>query len=182
MTKSWKIYDRLPERINRDADLLATDCDTGETQVLPVYLQKPKNKKYSESWLVLWQDDAEGTGVSILEQAADKRLNATDFRVRDYLLCKVGVLNYVHISQTEAAQYLGIAQPHISASIKKLIELGIVLEGPSKGRFKTYVMNPALVYKGKMHMGVEKRKESIKQTKVLRFPTAELEQGTLSTE
>jgi DNA-binding MarR family transcriptional regulator len=80
----------------------------------------------------------------IAEQAVDRRFTATDFRVRDYLLCNVSIGNYIHISQTEAAKYLKIARPNISASIKKLISLGVILQGPDTGKFKTYQINPAL--------------------------------------
>jgi hypothetical protein len=100
------------------------------------------------------------------------RMTETDFRVRDYLLSEVGIGNYVHISQTEAAKYLQIAQSHISASINKLIQLGIVIAGPSKGKFKTYQINPALAFAGSLEHGIQKRKEAIKQgkAKIIQFP------------
>lgn len=178
MSKVQQLFEKLPNRI-KDADIWATDADTGETTVLPVYLQKPKNKKFQENWLVLWQDDAEDTGMSILEQAADKRLTVTDFRVRDYLLCKAGMFNDVHISHSEASKYLGIARPNISASIKRLIEFGIVIQGQSKGRFKTYRMNPAMVYKGKIEIGAQERKDAIKDAKAKVLQFQPLKQGSL---
>jgi DNA-binding MarR family transcriptional regulator len=163
------------ESLKPDADLWGTEKDSGETVVIPVYLQKPKHRDYAERWLTFWQDDAEGTGVSLIEMAADKRLTATDFRVRDYLFCKVGFANAVHFSQSEAAKYLGIAQPNISASIKKLIALGIIIEGPKKGLFRSYVINPATVYMGKHEVGITKRRKAIKdhKAKVIPFPVQE---------
>jgi hypothetical protein len=179
-TRQQNLFKEIPNDL-QETDLWGTR-ENGETVVIPVYLNKPKNKSYPVKWLPVWQDDAEGTGMSLIEQAADKRFTATDFRVRDYLLCKVGIGNFVHISQTEAAEYLGIAQPHISTSIRKLIDMGIVLEGPSKGRFKTYQINPSLAFQGNLGEGVQKRKEAIKQSKAKVIPFhkgGELHQGSL---
>lgn len=141
---------------------LVYENDDQEIQCMPVYLQKPKNKRYRERWLLLWQTDSGGLGVSIEEQAVSGRLTATDYRVRDYLLCKVGIGNFVHFSQTEAADILGIKQPNISKSLKKLIKMGIVLEGPKTGRFRTYQINPAMVFSGSLGNGIKEKRRVIK--------------------
>ncbi|MDR1242343.1 MAG: hypothetical protein LBM00_06140 [Deltaproteobacteria bacterium] len=163
-------FDQIPDDL-KEADLFITTKD-GTSNIVPVYLNKPKNVCLQAKWLSLWQEDAEGTGMSLIEQAADRRFSETDFRVRDYLLCKVGIGNYVHISQTEASKYLNIAQSNISTSIKKLIELGVILQGPSKGKFKTYQINPALAFAGKLVRGISERKNAIKQGKarIIQFP------------
>lgn len=150
------------EKMEAKATLLGED-EAGKVDAIPVYLTKPKKRDYNARWMVMWQEEAEGTGLSIMEQAANKELNVTDFRVRDYIMCKAGIGNFVHVSQTEASRWLGIAQPHISASIKKLIKLGIILAGPSAGKFKTYQVNPAFVYVGSLGDGVKKRKDAIKE-------------------
>ena len=155
-----ELYDSIPEGMKAEADLWGSNAD-GASVVVPVYLTRPKKKDYNAKWLLLWQEHAGGTGLSMKEQAADKRLNLTDFCVRDYMLCMVGIGNYVHFSHTEAAGYLGIARPNVSASVKKLVELGIVLEGPSTGRFKTYQINPALAFSGSLGKGIQARKEAM---------------------
>ena len=150
------------EKMNPEATLIGED-EKGHVDAVPVYMVKPKKRDYKARWVVMWTEEAEGTGLSILEQAANKELNATDFRVRDYIMCKAGIGNFVHISQSDASKWLGIAQPHISTSIKKLIRLGIVLPGPSAGKFKSYQINPAFVYVGNLGDGVRKRKDAINE-------------------
>ncbi len=155
-----EVFDGIPDGMKAEADLWGATED-GASVSIPVYLSRPKKKDYNMRWLLLWQEHGGGTGLSMIEQAADKRLTLTDYRVRDYMLCKVGIGNFVHMSQREASEYLGIAQPNISASIKKLVAMGIVLEGPSKGRFRTYQINPALAFAGNLGKGLEARKEAM---------------------
>lgn len=152
MEKEWKsqVASLVYEGINE------------ELQCMPVYLQKPKKRRYTERWLLLWQTSSEGLGVSIEEQAISGRLTATDYRVRDFIMCRVGIGNFVHFSQTEAAQILGIKQPNISKSLKKLIKMGIVLEGPKSGKFKTYQINPAMVFAGSLSNGIREKRQIIK--------------------
>ena len=87
------------------------------------------------------------------EQAKSGNLTLTDYRVRDYMFCKCDIENYVHFNQSEAARTLHIAQPHISMSIKHLVELGIILEGPKAGKFNTYRINPAVAFSGSLSNG-----------------------------
>ena len=130
-----ELFDQIPDEL-KEADLFGT-TEAGETVAIPVYLHKPKIRHHGVRWFTTWIDDSEGLGMSLAEMAADKRLTVTDFRVRDYLLCKLTFENFVHVSQREASEYLGIKQPNISVSIKKLVEMNFVLMGPSKGRIKT---------------------------------------------
>ena len=181
MTKAEQIEKIIEDLPNRGVSgtLLGTGVDTDEIVELPVYLTKPKKKKYSERWAIMFltDDTDEGfqkTGVSLFEQSVAGKLTATDYRVRDYVFCKVGVGNNVHINQSEAARKLGIAQPNISASIKKLISLGIILEGPKAGKFCTYQVNPAVIYAGGIGNGVKAKNDIVRQykngAKVYKFP------------
>lgn len=147
--------------------------------VLPVYLAKPKNKIYPERWIIMFTTDDtdksfQETGVSVYEQAISRKLTLTDYRVRDYVLCKIGIGNYVHINQSEAGRKLGIAQQNVSASVKKLITLGILLEGPKAGKFCTYQVNPATAYAGSIGNGVKAKNDIVRQRRngatVYKFP------------
>lgn len=157
-----RIFDSIPDG-HITGSVWGTVEETKEDVVIPVYLTKPKAKKYEARWLLLWQDEATQTGVSMIEQAIDGRLTATDYRVRDYMLCKVGIGNFVHFNQSEAGRVLGIDQAHISRSVKKLVDMGIVLEGPKAGKFHTYQLNPALAFSGGLGNGINARKDIIKQ-------------------
>ena len=147
-----KIIEDLPSR-GVSGTLLGKGVDKDKILELPVHLVKPKKKKYLARWAIMFlmddtDEDFQETGVSLFEQATAGKLTGTDYRVRDYVFCKLGIGNYVHINQSEAARKLGIARPNISTSIKKLINLGIILEGPKAGKFCTYQVNPAVIYAG----------------------------------
>jgi len=166
-------------RLKNEGTLYA-EREDGQIVNVPVWLHKPKNRNsYNGRWLTLFLDDAEGTGVSLIEMAADKRLTETDFRVRDYMFCKIGFDNAVYFNQSEAARYLGIAQPNISTSIKKLLELGIILAGPSTGKIKSYIINSAIAHFGKhINAGKARNKAIAERKKVVQF-AEKLEQGNL---
>lgn len=157
-----RIFDSIPNG-HITGSVWGTVEETKEDVVIPVYLTKPKTKKYDARWLLLWQDEATETGVSMIEQAIDNRLTLTDYRVRDYMLCKVDMVNFVHFNQSEAGRVLGIDQAHISRSVKKLVDMGIVLEGPKAGKFRTYQINPALAFRGGLSNGINARQHIIKQ-------------------
>jgi len=148
----------------------------GKLVNVPVWLNRPKPQQpvhYDVKWLNLFLDDNGGLGMSLLAMCKDKRLTGTDLRVRDYMFCKVGMDNCVHVNQSEAAEYLGIARPHVCESIKKLIELEIVLEGPSEGKFRSYQINPLIAHRGSLKKGVKEKKAALKTValgKVLQFP------------
>ena len=49
-------------------------------------------------------DNYEESGVSLFEQSVANKLNLTDYRVRDYIFCRIGIGNYVHVNQSDAAK------------------------------------------------------------------------------
>lgn len=147
-----------------------------------VYFQPPKNKKHDARWLLLWQDDS-NIGVSMTEQAEMNVLTQTEYRVRDWLMGTIGIGNYVHVNQAEMARRLHIERATASRAIKRLIELGILIQGPRSGRSNTYMVSPAFCFAGGLGNGIKARKEAIKnhKAKVLPFrPKKEdSEQGSL---
>ena len=154
--------------------------DNDNDVVLPVYLTKPKNRTYKERWAIMFltddtDDNYEESGVSLFEQSVANKLNLTDYRVRDYVFCRIGIGNYVHVNQSDAAKKLKIPRPNISKSIKKLVELGIILKGPKNGNFCTYQVNPAVLYAGSISNGVKAKKDIVRQRKdgatVYKFPS-----------
>lgn len=164
------------ERLHDATGHLYGEDEAGHLAAVPVFLVKPKKTKTDMRWLLLWQPDdtQRGGGISMYEQAVDGKLTLTDYRVRDYMLCMCGIGNFVHFNQSAASRELGIAQPNISASIKRLIDMGIVLEGPKAGKFRTYQINPALAFAGGLRAGVRAQRDIVRQAKtgarVYKFP------------
>lgn len=138
-----------------------------------VYFQPPKNKKHDARWLVLWQDGSD-IGVSMTEQAEMDVLTQTEYRVRDWLMGTIGIGNYVYVNQAEMARRLRIERATASRAIKRLIELGILIQGPKSGRSNTYMVSPAFCFSGGLGNGIKARKEAIKQhkAKVIKFNDA----------
>lgn len=130
-----------------------------------VYFEPPKSHKYNARWLVLWQDGSD-IGVSMIEQAKmEKPLTQTEYRVRDYLMGTIGIGNCVYVNQSEVARELNIHRISVVNAIKRLIELGILIQGPKSGRNNTYTVSPAFCFSGKLGIGIKERKKAIKNGK-----------------
>ena len=135
------------------------------------YVQPAKNHNYNARWLVVWQDGSE-IGVSMAEQAQmEKPLTQTEYRVRDYLMGTIGLGNFVYVNQAEVARKLNVRRASVCEAIKRLISLQILLQGPKSGKSNAYMVNPAFCFAGKLGVGVQQRKEAIKQgkAKVIQF-------------
>ncbi len=151
----------------RGEGLFIPDDDSKES--VPVYIQPPKPKvKYAVPWGSFWMERSE-IGVTFMEQAESRLLSLTDYRVRDFILGLIGLGNFVHVSHTDVGKALHIARPHVSASIRNLCRLGILNKGPSAGRFNSYEINPAMLYRGNLSEGLKQRRAAITRAKVIRF-------------
>lgn len=136
---------------------------------IQAYFNPPKHKNYNAKWLLLWQDE---TGMSMQEQAEmENPLTQTEYRVRDWLIGEIGFGNYVFVNQAEMGRKLKIARSHISSAIKRLINLGILIQGPKNGRSNTYMVNPSFCFSGSLSNGIKARNEVIKngKAKILKF-------------
>lgn len=141
-----------------------------------VYFEPPKNRKHDARWLLLWQDGSD-IGVSMTEQAEMDVLTQTEYRVRDWLMGTIGIGNYVHVNQAEMARRLRIERATASRAIKRLIELGILIQGPKSGRSNTYMVSPAFCFAGNLGKGIKERKKAIqdgKTAKILQFKQTSL--------
>jgi len=64
------------------------------------------------------------------------------------LMARLDFENLISLEQTAVAEKLGMHKQHVSRSIKRLVEIGCLLEGPKIGRSRTYKLNPAYGWKG----------------------------------
>ncbi len=123
--------------------------NTGEFTdlIINAFTKKSKNG-FSGGWLAMSQ--------TALEQiVTNKDLKLTDYRVLLLISSVVDYENYVVLSQTELAEKLSLSKGSLGNSMKKLVDLGILLKGPKWGRNVTYRLNPQVAWKGsaKNHMG-----------------------------
>lgn len=78
------------------------------------------------------------------------RANMGDQVNRTFLMI-ISVLdfeNFISISQSEIAKKLGMRPPHVSTAFKRLVDEGVLIQGPKVGRVGTYRLNPAYGWKG----------------------------------
>jgi hypothetical protein len=127
-------------------------------QSQPVFLYAPNKKRLADNlggWTVNWQE-------ATMLLAKDKRLNLTDHRVLLVLQAKLDFDNWIRLSLSQIGQEIEVAKPNVSTSMKKLVEMGVVILGPSVKQVKTYRLNPSVAWKGKMFQGAKERRASLK--------------------
>ena len=117
------------------------DSETGEIIDGFVAYVVPKRKNgFGQGWLAMAQNGAE-----ILAQS---NLSGNDFKVLMKLLSVLDYENLIHVSQVEIARELNMHRQHVQRSIKRLLDLGIVLEGVKIGISRSYRLNPNFGWKG----------------------------------
>lgn len=142
--------------------------DDGNKSPVSVFVF-PKNRTYQVEWIPLWQGVE--TGVTLMEQAEwEKPLTQTEYRVRDMLLGSIGLGNWALVNQAEIARRIRVDRARVSQAIKRLIELGIVIQGEKIGRNHQYMISPAFCFKGSIGKGQKLVKEAVKQHKAKVIP------------
>lgn len=117
------------------------DRVTGEeVEGTPVYVAG-KVKWNKERWFVGFQD-------AFATISEDKEMTLEVTRVWMQLVSKMGFENFVYIPQKEVAESLNIQRSQVSRSIKKLVNKGLLVEGPKINRASSYRLNLDHVWKG----------------------------------
>ena len=71
-----------------------------------------------------------------------------DFRVLMALLQRLDFENLIVANQSEIARELGMDKAQVNRAIKRLVEMGVLLEGPRIGVSRSYRLNPHFGWKG----------------------------------
>ena len=71
-----------------------------------------------------------------------------DNRVIMYLMSKLDFENLIQVQQTAIAEALGMQKQNVNRSIKRLLAMEVILEGPKIGRSRCYRLNPHFGWKG----------------------------------
>lgn len=83
-----------------------------------------------------------------------KKLMATpgiglqEMKVFAELFSRLDYENFIQLAQVDIAEATGMAKPHVSRSMKKLIEVGAIIPGPKVGRSQTYRLSPDIGWRG----------------------------------
>ena len=113
-----------------------------------------KKKKLGGSWVAFYQKS--------LNWISKQNLSGETLNVFLALVSRLDFENYIPLNQTELSKEMGIARPNISRAIRKLVELGILTEGPRAGLNKMYMLNPYVGIKGRQ------KKEKVTEFKVMK--------------
>lgn len=116
------------------------DTDTGEVIGGFVAVIQPKRRNSFDGWFAMNQN--------ALRELRSAGLHGRDYEVLFALLEVLDFENLIQVSQADIAKELKMKPPHLSRSIKSLIDLGVLLEGPKIGRSKSYRLNPGFGWKG----------------------------------
>ena len=117
------------------------DQQTGEVVEGFVAYVVPKRKNgFQKGWMAMAQE--------AMMMLAQSNLTGNDMKVMWAMLARLDYENLIQVNQAEVAEQVGMNRHHVNRSIKKLIELGVVLEGVKIGISRSYRLNPNFGWKG----------------------------------
>lgn len=120
----------------------SVDLDTGELMegaVVGMFFPKRQNG-FGKGWVAMSQN--------AMVELAKSDLGQQEWRVLAIVLGKLDFENYLLLSQADIGKELGMQAPHVSAAIKHLVGLGVLVRGPKAGRSSTFRLNPSYGWKG----------------------------------
>lgn len=123
----------------------------GEDNEVQGYIVKKRENLLGRNWVVMYQ--------SAMVWLSQQDMTGEQYKVLMYLLGKLDWDNYLMLSRQDIAENTGLKPTAVSRAMKRLKELGIIMEGPKAGYYKTYRVNPYMMYRG----GGKRRYENLIQ-------------------
>ena len=131
--------DNIGNSMNRHMQQI--DHQTGEVVEGFVAYVVPKRKNgFQKGWMAMAQE--------AMMMLAQSNLTGNDMKVMWAMLARLDYENLIQVNQAEVAEQVGMNRHNVNRSIKKLIELGVVLEGVKIGISRSYRLNPNFGWKG----------------------------------
>jgi hypothetical protein len=130
------------------------DTETGEV-LRGCMVWIPRKLNLLEEFFMLFQQ-------AIGDLALDREMTGESLRLLCFLFSKMDFENYIHISQMEISERMGIARSSVCRAMKILVEKKIILV-LGEGHNKRYRLNPIYGWKGKvrnLHEHRERNRES----------------------
>ena len=117
------------------------DHQTGEVVEGFVAYVVPKRKNgFQKGWMAMAQE--------AMMMLAQSNLTGNDMKVMWAMLARLDYENLIQVNQAEVSEQVGMNRHNVKRSIKKLIELGVILEGVKIGISRSYRLNPNFGWKG----------------------------------
>jgi hypothetical protein len=118
------------------------DLSTGEiVEGFVAYVAPRLRNGFSDGWVAMAQNPA----MSL----ARSDLGADDYRVLFGLIARLDYENLLVLNQADLARAIGMQRQHVQRAIKRLIGIGVLLQGPKIGISRSYRLNPEFGWKGK---------------------------------
>lgn len=119
------------------------DSETGEVlDGVLVYVPRRMKYGFTEGW------SAMARGVGTLFAQNRSFLGQEGLALIFLLIDKLDFENHLTINQISIGRELGMLRQNVQRSLRRLIELGALLEGPKIGRSRTYRLNPNFAWRG----------------------------------
>ena len=117
------------------------DKTTGEVldDGVLVYVAPKRRNGFAEGWFAMSLNAA-----GILKHLT----RVDDFRVLMALLERLDYENLITTNQSDIARDLGMDSAQVNRAIKRLVQLGAILQGPRVGVSRSYRLNPRFGWRG----------------------------------
>ena len=117
------------------------DKTTGEVldDGVLVYVAPKGRNGFAEGWFAMANEAA-----GILKHVT----RVEDFRVLMALLQRLDFENLIVANQSEIARELGMDSAQVNRAIKRLVEMGAIMQGPRIGVSRSYRLNPRFGWRG----------------------------------
>jgi len=123
-------------------NLVQVDAETGEVQDgFALFVATKRGLKDRHNMM---------TNSGLLMLAIDADLKLEDLKVLLVYLASMEFENVIDIPQTDIAEVLGMKKQNVYRATKKLVDKNILIEHSKCGRSKTYRLNTAYGWKGKV--------------------------------
>ena len=108
----------------------------------------------------------DGNGSRSNDDACSKQFNRQRHEGYVAMLARLDYENLIQVNQAEVSEQVGMNRHNVNRSIKKLIELGVILEGVKIGISRSYRLNPNFGWKGSAKGHREALHEHLKVIKI----------------
>ncbi|MES8270788.1 helix-turn-helix domain-containing protein, partial [Cutibacterium acnes] len=111
-----------------------------------------------------WVAMAQGPMMTL----ATAELGAQEYRVLLALMARLDFENLLVLSQAELAEQLGMQKQNVNRAVRRLVSLGVLLEGPKIGIHRSYRLNPRFGWKGSAQGHRKAMQERMKASRIER--------------
>lgn len=139
--------------------VVTIDKETGEHLDGVAVMVKRKVPHEYKDWVAMSQQ-------AICDLVTDKTLRPESLKVFLFLVGVMRFENWLPLCQTDVAEAMSIAKPHINRAFGDLIERGLIEKGARIGRTFEYRLTPEVAWKGRSANLVKARRQQVKDRKL----------------